>query len=363
MSIHNIGRNKWRVVVKKKNPAPGEHPYHDKVFSGTKSEAADYEHKLRGAEPEANKTTLGEWYEIWLPTLSVSPVTKKEREYGVELTRSIHNMKLCDITAFDIERCVHSLKAGSQRLKAKRALNIALKAARKKKLIRYNPMEDADLNIGEGKKRDFIPYTAAELPAVYSAFRGHIAEPVVIAMSFCGLSNEEALALDWEDFDPIDCVVYNSLGEPVVLGSIKITKAWTRNGGAVEKEPKNRHRRRTVYISGWGRERLEELCNGKSGAIWPGKHNKRVGPEYASEVFRKVIESAGINYAPLNHLRHSHTTISLKNNIDLLSVSKGIGHARPSTTSDFYAKLKSDEARMDVALLFSSLVDCSGCKG
>ncbi len=44
-----------------------------------------------------------------------------------------------------------------------------------------------------------------------------------------------------------------------------------------------------------------------------------------------------LKHITFHGLRHTHTTISIYSGINIVSVSKSLGHGKTSTTTDFYA--------------------------
>jgi len=346
VSIQNIGRNKWRVIVKtdKINPETKRPVYIDKRFRGTRVEAQIFEMKLKGGSSDANvptSLTVGSYLkDIWLPSLMVSESTMEDYKSGVRYLQPLYGILLWTLGSREIENSIHSLPEGHRRRKARRVLSVALNAAVRWGMISYNPLVKTRIVYGNGETRRYKAYSPDELLEVFKAFRGCPGESVVIIMAYCGLSREEALGLDWEDvnFD---------------TGEIDMHKAWTMVGNkAVLGEPKNKWRERYGYLDGWGLERIKELGEGKSGPLWPGIANERIRPTSAYRAFRRRMEKAGLRVIPINHLRHTHATISLASGVDVAVVSKDLGHAQISTTANAYLRPQ-EQARKDAAESFA----------
>jgi len=341
MSIQNIGRNKWRVVV----PRKGQKPI-DRIINGSKQDAYDFEALYRTDNSGlASKMTLGAFLKLkWLPSLNIEPATHAEYTYGISyIEPHIGRIRLRDLTTEDIERAIHSLPEGSRRRKAKKVLSSGLKSAMRWRMLYDNPITNAEIVIGKGKTRAYQAYSVTELEEVLKVFRGCVAEPVVVVMAFCGLRKEEALALNWEDIN-------------LEAGVIEVRRAWVRSGAVVkEKETKTAGSKRSVYITGYGLARLQEIGDMRTGAIWPGKDHERVRPDAATRNFQRHIERASLRYVPLNHLRHTHATIALASGIDVALVSKSLGHSRISTTVDAYVK-PLEQAKKGAAEVFASVV-------
>jgi integrase len=263
--------------------------------------------------------------------------------------------RLSDLTAYSIEKAIHTLSVGDARSRAKRVLNIALNAAKRWGYIDRNPLDSARITIGANRHNKPIPYNARELDAVLSIFRGDIAEPTLLVLANCGLGKEEALALDWEDMD-LDPDASLLSTQELDLGIIYIYKAWADDGDQiVEKATKNTHRERIVYVAGDALLRLRELKSGKSGPIWPGKVRSRVRPDAATRRFKLKVEKAGLRHIPLNNLRHTYATIALTKGLPLPVVSENLGHSQVSTTLRYTGA--SSALRMQSAVSFASFID------
>ena len=58
--------------------------------------------------------------------------------------------------------------------------------------------------------------------------------------------------------------------------------------------------------------------------------------------FKKAIKASGVKNIRLHDLRHSHATILINNGINIVAVSKRLGHADIETTLKTYTHLLSD---------------------
>jgi integrase len=66
-----------------------------------------------------------------------------------------------------------------------------------------------------------------------------------------------------------------------------------------------------------------------------------------SRWFNKFIKRNNLKHITFHGLRHTNTTILINKNIDIVSISHSLGHAKTSTTTDYYAHhLESVERKM-----------------
>jgi integrase len=341
MSIQNIGRNLWRVVVKVGRKPDGSPHYINRRFHGTKAEALEYEASLSANQSQMSKMELGRWIEaIWLPSRDISDAMREDYRFGLRYIQPICHISLCDLTALDIEACIKLLPEGNKRVRARKVLSASLNAARRGKAIPANPLDDAVINIGHGETRAYDAYDINELNDVFAAFYGHVGEAVVLVMGSSGLRKEEALALHRRYID-------------LDTGAIHVRRAWARDGGHIIIKPtKTDKSTRDVYIAGKPLERLREIVG--DGALWPGIKHEYIRPDAATRAFQRHIAKTGIRYIPIGGLRHSYATIALDAGINIAVVSKNLGHARISITYDRYVRIK-DTACKDAALELAKL--------
>jgi integrase len=337
MSIQNIGTNKWRIVVKLgRDPQTGKVGKIDRRINGSKEDAQEFEAECRGNKIKPSKKSLIDFLnDTWLPSLQVDPVTIESYKYGIKYIKdSIGFVPLSEITAWHIEMAIHELPEGHKRERAKKVLSGGLTSATRWRLIPYNPIHSAQITIGDGVKRVRSTYTQNEVNAILDAFCGHRAEAVVVTMLGCGLRKEEAIALSWQDID-------------LATGVIEIHRVWARgkDNKPEIKKTKTKKSTRKAYISGWWLTRLNELApepayddngNAKEQPLWPGKSYAYIRPDAATRGFRRRIESVGLRYLPIGHLRHTYATLALANHVDVALVSLNLGHANISTTVNRY---------------------------
>lgn len=344
MSVQNVGRNRWRVIVKTGvDPKTGKARYIDRIIRGDKQDAMNFEAQTLGRGGAASASaTFGDFINrSWLPSLKVQESTKEQHVYALKHLEDLYPIKLSRLSAQDIESAIHALPPGNIRRRAKKTLSVALNAAVRWDVLPYNPLQKAQIVIGQGEERKYEAYSAAELQQALSAVRDDICEPVVIVMAFCGLRREEALALDWDDIN-------------LETGTVSVYKAWANNARTPTlKSTKTQGSKREAYVRGWGLVRLRELAD--KGALWKGKTEGRVAPSSASERFKKLIEQSGVRFIPLNHLRHTHATLALSSGVDVALVSKSLGHSRISTTVDAYIR-PLEKAKEQAADLFAQVV-------
>jgi integrase len=197
-------------------------------------------------------------------------------------------------------------------------------------------------------------------PVEFATFLGFVSEyyrPLVTFLFGTGLRWSEATALRCEHVDLSGMCLH-------------VTAAWKRApsrsmggpGGYYYGDPKSVTSRRTVTLTPRLRDLLASAMHNKAPGdlVFTNKAGLRIdGGTFYGTVWnpaRESAEAAGFGKHPRVHdLRHSHVAILLSGGQPVLAVSRRLGHAGTSITSDLYGHLLPE---VDVALV--GLLDDAG---
>jgi integrase len=197
-------------------------------------------------------------------------------------------------------------------------------------LVRPPPVPEGEIMI----------LTEEQIGAMLRHLDGRTLRPIVSFLLGTGARRGEALALRWKDVDFDSGIVR-------IERSLEQTKAGLRF-----KSPKTRHGRRNVAISPWllaelkahrtrQQERRLSLGQGKAApddlvfARWDGAVR---APHWLTQKFAQATAALKIN-ATLHGLRHTHVSQLIAAGLDVLTVSRRIGHASAATTLDVYGHM------------------------
>lgn len=164
---------------------------------------------------------------------------------------------------------------------------------------------------------------------------------------FGGLRRGEILALTWDDIDFTNHTVNINKSTSYVDKKI------------ITKSPKNKTSYRMIalpesVIKMLKKYRLEQKKYRLSiGDQWQGDNyifiqstGKQMHPSTPYHTFKDILnkynkiiadESLKLPNIPLHGLRHTSATLLISNNLDIVTVSKRLGHAQTSTTTNIYA--------------------------
>jgi integrase len=181
---------------------------------------------------------------------------------------------------------------------------------------------------------------------VLEALRGKPIFPIVAVLLATGLRRSEVLGLRWQDVD-------------LDGGTLRVEQALeqTTRGGLVFKEPKTRHGRRTVTLAPSTVAVLREHRRtqqeqrlffglGKAPAdalVFTSWDGSPYLPATLTLQWRRAMQRAGLT-ATLHSLRHTHASTLIAAGLDVLTISRRLGHASPTLTLGTYGHLfKTDD--------------------
>jgi integrase len=180
--------------------------------------------------------------------------------------------------------------------------------------------------------------------AVLGSLCGSALYPIVITALATGIRRGELLGLRWQDVDLDNARlrVERSLEE-------------TRAEGLRFKSPKTKHGRRTISLPGAAvaalrkhrkaqQERYLALGLGKVPAealIFPAWDGKPRHPDGLSKQFTEMMSRIGLPVT-LHALRHTHASQLISGGVDVLTISRRLGHGSPAITLSVYGHLFSN---------------------
>jgi integrase len=185
--------------------------------------------------------------------------------------------------------------------------------------------------------------TEEQIGATLRHLEGRTLRPIVSFLLGTGARRGEALALRWKDLD-------------LDKGMVRIERSLEQTKGGLRfKEPKTRKGRRNIAISPWlvaelrahrtrQQERRLSLGMGRAPedsvvfARWDGSTRS---PHWLTQKFALAMAALKID-CTLHGLRHTHVSQLIASGLDVLTISRRIGHASPAITLAVYGHLFSN---------------------
>lgn len=325
----------WRVRVDLgRDPQSGKRLSKEKTVRGSKREAQATLSRMlaeAGSAPQsATRMSLGDYLDaVYLPhvreSLREDTVEAYERDVRLYIRPALGGVALSDLDAAAVEGMLRRIERPGARKSAYKTLRQALRHARKRRLITWVATDAVE----EPKVPHYEPVVldAAQASKVVAAFRDDPIEVAVLLALGCGLRRSEICGLDWEDVDLEGRTV--SVHDPFV--AVK--------GKGYSNGPKTPNSRRVVSVPAGFAARLAQIRPEEaSGPILPGECDGRMHPDSVSHRYQSVCKKHGCYWTTLKNLRHSHATIMLEAGVDVVTVSRRLGHSSVSITDKFYLR-------------------------
>jgi integrase len=315
----------------------------------TKTEAERWLREQQAAGPAA-AGTVGDWLTRWLdlhrPEVAASTFARDRQLVETHVRPGIGAKRLATLTGVQVREWLAAMaKAGtseSERQKAGATARKALNAAVDAGLIAVSPMERIRLT---GVTRDEQRVmTAAQLIHLADAVTRKPFRAGVLLQADACLRPGELLGLRWGDLDP-------------AAGTIAVRRAiCTRTGEA--KELKTVQSRRTLPLSAPTLAALAELPTGSpTDPLFPAPDGGHWWySNWAGKVFRPLAKAAGLEWATPYTLRHTGASLLLSAGVNVLVVSRRLGHRDAAMTLRVYSHLMPDD-QAKAAAVFGGLLE------
>jgi integrase len=366
--IQQRGKNSFRLKFDAgRDEKTGERKTQFHTFRGTKRQAQVKMAELITAVDqskyvEPHKITVAEWVRArvdhWEASGDISARTAQRYRQLVEhqVVPHIGAKLLQKLRTLDVETWHTTLRTGGRvrgqgDLSARtighahRVLSKALKEAAKNELVVKNVVAaESAPKVASGDDMVIVQ----DVPAFVEKIRGHRLFTLGMVGLFTGMRLGEVLALRWGRVD-------------IDQGIIQVREALeqTKKYGIRFKAPKSKAGRRDLTLPDllvdalreFRKEQLElriKLGAGKlpdDGLLFAGIDGE---PRAPSSVSRAWSDATGVGY---HNLRHTHASQLIDGDVDIVTISKRLGHATPAITLAVYAHMfKKTDAKAAAAI-------------
>jgi integrase len=166
------------------------------------------------------------------------------------------------------------------------------------------------------------------------------------------MRRSELLALRWQDLD-LDGAKLR----------VERSLEQTKRGGLVFKAPKTRHGRRTITLppsaiaelrAHWRAQQEQRLALGLGRAsedalvfaTWDGSTRS---PNAFTKEWTRAMAEADLPGITFHSLRHTHASTLIASGLDVLTISRRLGHGSPAITLSVYGHLfKTDDRAAEI---------------
>lgn len=311
--------------------------------------------EIEGGGIEPARITTGQYLTAFLrDTASVRVRARTLKGYSsvvrARLIPHLGNVPLGKLSASHVAAMLTALRAEGARLDTRgntlspysiaatyRVLRLALNAAVKQGLLRYNPLRQLD--VPKIPRQEMRALDRAEVQKLIEAAAEHEIRPVVILLIHTGLRRSEVCGLQWGDID-------------LTLGTLTVARGLhvLRRGERLYEPPKSRAGRRLIALSPTAalmlrthRERMEARAATLGTTltdhmpVFSRPDSTPMAPDTMSHQFSKIAEKAGLGKIGLHTLRHTHASLMLQAGIHPKIVQERLGHSSIQVTLDTYS--------------------------
>ncbi|MBR1190082.1 site-specific integrase [Bradyrhizobium sp. AUGA SZCCT0160] len=349
--VRRRGERSWELKYDIGSDSNGRRKTRYASFKGSKRDAAIELARLiataaAGEQVDPSRITVAEFLKRWDTDWCKSNVSPKTRERYEELMRlhvaphvgAVRLQKLRPVQLAELYGTLAAKLAPRTIGHVHRVLHQALSQAVEWDLLTTNVADRVQPPRVEDEEVEIL--TVGQLKAAMAAVREGWINPIAKLALATGLRRGELLALRWKDLDTDKARI-------TVARSLEQTKAGLRF-----KEPKTKRGRRTISLPAtavndmrahW-RDQQEirlRLGAGKSppdSLVFCDLNGDPRLPQTVSQTWAKLTHKAGVE-ATFHSLRHTHASHLIAAGVDILTISRRLGHSSPTVTLHIYGHL------------------------
>ncbi len=352
------GRTFFEVVMEFRDPATGNRVQRSKSFrkerEAKKYFAAYQVEQEKGTDVQPSRLTLAELAQQWLhnyakPHVGAKTYVDYEATIRIHVIPALGGLKVQALRASHLDTFyAEKSRAGASATlvgKCHQRIVQALKYACRQGIIGVNHAESA--TPPPIRKKEMQTWNAEQARRFLAGIEESAYGYLWLVYLGTGMRRGEGLGLRWKDMD-WECDTLQ------VCQTVGIEHGRAK----IKPMPKNDSSRRTVAIdpaitaalkAHRARQNEQRLRLGDAWAdndlIFPSAVGTPIWPDNITRDYDRLVEKAGIPRIRVHDQRHTFATLALKRGANLLAVSKQLGHARPSTTGDFYGHVDSEMQR------------------
>jgi integrase len=306
-----------------------------------------------------NKITLGEYLTTWINEvhanqLKASTLERYKRVINRYLIPELGAIKLQDLRPSHVQGLYTSLLTRSTVTgNALSPQTVTLIGAVLKKAIKYavdvdgliavNPVNRVPLPKGKGTIP--TPWSIQELNTFLEVARSHRLFFFFRLSAFTGARRGELLALRWSDFDGTAITISKNR---LMAGNEVIEQNSTKGGtNGQRRVPLDRE---TIELFSVHRvnQLKERMALGENwqetGYVFVQENGLPLYPHTPSDLFKKLLNKAGLRPTRLHDQRHLHATELLRLGEPLHVVANRLGHRDAMVTATIYAHVSDQQA-------------------
>ena len=343
----------WAIVIDVRDPQTGKRKRRWHSFKGTKREAQVECARLiseqqGGGAVDPSRITVAEFldrFESDWVAIHVSPASAGRYHGALGHVRrhlgevQLQKLRPADVASFYATLSRSDLEPNSVRL-IHCLLHRALAQAKIWGVMRDNVTEAVKPPKAPDRETEMLqPDQAREL---LERLRGRPLYLIASLALHTGMRRNEMLALRWKDVD-LDA------GRLTVEQSLEQTPAL----GIRTKAPKTKKGRRTISLPAatvvelrnhWRAQQEQRLAMGagrapEDGFVLAAYDGQPQSPTAVSQAWLLAMKAISMKGVTLHSLRHTHASMLIASGVDILTISRRLGHSSPTITLGVYGHL------------------------
>lgn len=351
--------------------------FYGKTKSEVKNKAKEYLTKVENGYKEPKKIKFEEYAEYWFDTykkgkIEPSSYTRLYRVFDSQIRNILGKKNIGDIETKDIQKIIDDFAnpkddtikplALSGLKKIVQFLNPCFKTAVKENIIQTNPCADVILpsesyickatkeqrSLTEKEIEQFRK-VALQKYTTTGEYKSRNVLVLLIILNL-GLRAGEALALEWNDIDFENNIIY--INKTMQCGIKNSSKDGNKYITKIKNNTKTKAGVRVLAINDTIIFYLKELQeydkrkNINSQYVCCSKSGRQDNHRNLQRCLRNICKAADIDYITLHTLRHTFGSTLLRKGVNIEVVSKLMGHANITITYNKYIHtIKEEEAK------------------
>jgi integrase len=339
--ITRRGKSSWRLKFDVESRA-GERQIRYVTVKGKRAHAEAELARLlneahRGTLVDPTTVTVADYFRGWLSDKAdLTPATRETYEHDIEkrIIPVLGALELQKLKPKHVQDWLSGMtRAGLSARTVRHAyviLTMGLKQAFRLEIVNRNVADAVTPPRLKAKEVEIL--TPEQITAVRDALCGSRLGPIAELGLASGARLGELLALRWKDLAD---------GTIIIERAIEVTRAGVRF-----KEPKSEHGRRQISLHAGAVQALEQLRHHggismhPEALIFSNADGSPIRPNNISVQWSRAIRKIpGVPPVTFHALRHTHASALIKGGIDVVTVSRRLGHSSAVITLKIYAHL------------------------
>jgi integrase len=269
-------------------------------------------------------------------------------------------MRLAELRGDDIDAAIATLseRSASTRHKVFVTASKALTDALRWKVVPYNPARDAVAPAQPGPRP--VAWSPTEVGRFLEAARSDRWWPLWRLAATTGLRRGELVGLRWSNVDLDGGELVVAENRTLAAGRVVVGTPKSDRVRPVAIDPAT-----IAVLRAWRVAQVSELLalgeyRPDHDYVFTWADGSVVDPLVVTKTFGRIAKRAGLPPLRLHNLRHAWASSALDAGVDLVDVSKRLGHASTRITSDIYIE-RSSERDAAAAAKVAELYGSGGC--